>query len=90
MSCRLVLASGRVFHQLLDSQLVNELVRFFVGILRSPFLSLGVPGCCPIHDNLVKSWRTSSSPCSCYPAILLLVSVCVCGGGGDENDTYRT
>ena len=46
-----------------------------------------VPGCCPIHDNLVKPWRTSSSPCSCYPAILLLVSVCVCaGGGGDEND----
>ena len=39
------LASGRVFHQLLDGQLVNELVRCFVGVLRPPFLSLCVPGC---------------------------------------------
>ena len=49
------LASGRVFHQLLDGQVVNELVRFFGGVLRPPFLSLCVPGCCSFHDNLVKT-----------------------------------
>ena len=32
------LASGRVFHQLLDGQLVNELVTFFVGVLQPQFL----------------------------------------------------
>ena len=73
------LASGRVFHQLLDYQLVNELVRCFVGVLRPPFLSLCVPGCCPTHDNLVKSWRTVE-----FFSMLLLphnsvVSFCVWG-----------
>ena len=49
------LASGRVLHQLLDGQVVNELVRYFVGISRLPFLSLCVPGCCSFQDNLVKT-----------------------------------
>ena len=50
------MASGRVFHQLLDGQLVNELVRHFLGTFQPPFLSLCVPGCCLIHDTLVKMW----------------------------------
>ena len=90
------LASGRVFHQLLDGQLVKELLRFFVGVLQPPFLPLYVPGCCPIHENhgarvLLHATPSSSSPCSCYPAILLLVFVCVCGGGGgDEKCSINT
>ena len=54
------LASRHILRELLDGQLVNELVRCSVGILRPPFLSLCVLGCCPIHDNL-KTWRTSFS-----------------------------
>ena len=61
------LASGRVCHLLLDGQLVNELVRCFVGVLRPPFLSLCVPGCYPIHDNLVKMWCKSFLHASATP-----------------------
>ena len=43
----------------LDDQLVNELHRRSVGVLRPPSLSLCVSGCCPIHDSPVKMWCTS-------------------------------
>ena len=45
------------FPQLVE--LGNELARCFVGILRPPVLSLGVSGCCLIHDNPVETCRTS-------------------------------
>ena len=63
-----LLASSHVFHKLLDSQLVKKLVRCFVGVLRPPFLSLCVPGCCPIHDNLLKIWPTSFLHAAATPA----------------------
>ena len=77
-------ASRRVFHQLLNGQLVDEFVRCFVGILQPPFLSLCVHVCCPIHDNLVKIWRTSFLHVRAIPHLW-----CWCLCVGNKNKKLR-
>ena len=70
-------------------QLVNEIGSYSVGVLRPSFLFMSLSASCLIHENRGKKMAHALSPCSCYPAFMLLISVCVCGGvgggGGGEN-----
>ena len=49
---RRVLGLHGVFLPLSDGQLANEILSCLVGLLRTPFLSPFVPGCCAIPNHL--------------------------------------